>query len=688
MYIFHTFNSIFPLSIKDLRNLKSISSDGVFIALLIIKVILLLSFHPLTHINWFIPFLKDSLNDFSLIPWNNFLNNDGNSLSFPYGISMWIAYLPLTSLGWAIDKVFSINFFTFIGFKLTSLLFDYFTLISLAFLTNFKRIRLLIVLYWSSPLVIYINFFHGQLDVFPVMIMLASICLIRAKQFIASGLFLAIAVSSKFSIIVALPFIIIYLQRRQGIGNELIKFVAYFFSGLILLTIPFFFSSGYYEMVINTREIQKIYSVYLPFGNLAKVYLVPLIYLINIYCIWRLDRITLDLFLVSTGLSFFILLIFIPPSPGWLMWIIPFLVYYEVKAPRNSFILSPIFSIVVLLNNIQISTGSVFVFTDFAEQFNPEFYKATNYEYVNNFLFTIQQSLSALFSIRMFNYGIKRNNFYKNDKPILILLKGSNTSIENNVLNFLMLLGKNNAKVIKASTLLKSFSKSDLSKELFNSNFDNMSKSKLSFSSEVNLKNKINNNKISKIFYYKNINNILKYFQNILEKRSQYIFLLDDLKSMPISLENKIDLFISFNDSSCNEKKLYRNDQTLKRAINYEIIPFGSNLNYSDSIKDKLNTLSCTMRSSFLYTKLTRLIISISPMHIDSESINNGELIKMIFEGESDNGDIKEIASNLIPELEDLNINHNFWSSGYQGIMQIIFLANISEILQRENITL
>ena len=60
----------------------------------------------------------------------------------------------------------------------------------------------------------------------------------------------------------------------------------------------------------------------------------------------------------------------------------------------------------------------------------------------------------------------------------------------------------------------------------------------------------------------------------------------------------------------------------------------------------------------------------------------------MIFEGESDNGDIKEIASNLIPELEDLNINHNFWSSGYQGIMEIIFLANISEILQRENITL
>ena len=72
-------------------------------------------------------------------------------------------------------------------------------------------------------------------------------------------------------------------------------------------------------------------------------------------------------------------------------------------------------------------------------------------------------------------------------------------------------------------------------------------------------------------------------------------------------------------------------------------------------------------------------------MHIDSESLNNGELIKMIFEGESDKGDIKEIANNLIPELEDLNINDNFWSSGYQGIMQIIFLANISEILQREN---
>ena len=103
----------------------------------------------------------------------------------------------------------------------------------------------------------------------------------------------------------------------------------------------------------------------------------------------------------------------------------------------------------------------------------------------------------------------------------------------------------------------------------------------------------------------------MKYFQNILEKRSQYIFLLDDLKSMPISLENKIDLFISFNDSSCNEKKLYRNDQTLKRAINYEIIPFGSNLNYTESNINLVRTEIIILSVFLPFLLVTSFILSI-----------------------------------------------------------------------------
>jgi hypothetical protein len=285
----------------------------------------------------------------------------------------------------------------------------------------------------------------------------------------------------------------------------------------------------------------------------------------------------------------------------------------------------------------------------------------------------------------MFNYGIKRNNFYKNDKPIFILFEGSKSLLEKNIINFLMLLGRNNAKVIKASTLLKSFSNTTLSKELSDLKLENISIDKFSFAYDVNLNNKIETPKNWKIPQNKNIEIIIKYFKNILEKKSQYIFLLDDLKSIPHNLENKIDLFVSFNDMSYENKKNYKNNLTLKRSINYEIIPFGTSLNYSNSLEDKLNTLSCTMRSSFIYTQLTRLIISISPMHIDSELSNNGKLIKMVFEGESDGGDIEEIANNLIPEIEDLNIKSNFWSSGYQGIMQIIFLANISEILKKDN---
>ena len=84
-------------------------------------------------------------------------------------------------------------------------------------------------------------------------------------------------------------------------------------------------------MVIRTPEKERLFSVFIDYGYNLKLFLLPTAYFVILYLIWRLEKITLDLFLISVGLGFFALLLFLPPAPGWFAWIIPFLVFYQLR---------------------------------------------------------------------------------------------------------------------------------------------------------------------------------------------------------------------------------------------------------------------------------------------------------------------------------------------------------------------
>ena len=93
-------------------------------------------------------------------------------------------------------------------------------------------------------------------------------------------------------------------------------------------------------MVFQSPELEKIYSVYLNYGSDVKLFLLPTLYITIIYLIWRLKRITFEMFMMSVGLGFFILILLLPPSPGWFLWILPFLVFYQLKFPSDYIIVS------------------------------------------------------------------------------------------------------------------------------------------------------------------------------------------------------------------------------------------------------------------------------------------------------------------------------------------------------------
>ena len=368
------------------------------------------------------------------------------------------AYLPLSGLGFIADNLSNNNFFLGLGFRLTSFIFDYALLISLAILTRNYSNKVLLITYWCSPLVLYLTYIHGQLDLIPITLLIGSICLVSWNRFRASALFLALAISAKFSMIIATPLIFIYIQRRKGFGIEVFQFILFVFMGISLLNLPLLISNGFIEMVVKTREIERLYSVFIPYGDQLKLYITPIIYILSLYLVWRLKRITQDLFLIATGLGFFSLLIFLPPAPGWLFWVIPFLVYYQVKSGKDILIIGLLFNFAAILNSLIISSTEnyIYFFTEKIWLINS--FLNLNKNFLEDLSFTAQQSLALLVALRMYIYGLSRNSFYINsNEPVVISFSINNDSLFKYIsMSMNKLIGSKFISNIDASKFIKS----------------------------------------------------------------------------------------------------------------------------------------------------------------------------------------------------------------------------------------
>ena len=404
------------------NKINLLNRDRLFILGLIIKIFLIFFISPPLISNLFLPFIKNSIENISFDPWSTHLLYQGDFNSFPYGIIMLFIFLPLSIFGNFIDNNFlNLNFLEF-GFKVTLLLFDYLLLLSLYFVTKEKSRKLLLIIFWLSPITIYCNYIYGAIDIIPISILIFSIHLIKLNKYIYSGFFFGIAVTSKFSMLIALPFIFIYILKRRGLDKELNFFLFSFILISVMLNIPFLNSYGFKEMVLGTNSIDSLYSVYLSYGNNLKLYIVPVIYIFSLYLVWRLKRITIDLFFISIGIGFFSILVFLPPAPGWILWVIPFLIYYQITSKKDIFLICIVYNIIYIINVFNLS--KIMNEDDFFSHLL--MLKENSFSLKDSLLFTLQQSLGLLLAVRMYIYGLVRNNFYSlSNNALLISLSGN-----------------------------------------------------------------------------------------------------------------------------------------------------------------------------------------------------------------------------------------------------------------------
>ena len=298
--------------------------DPLFLSGLVLRLVLIALVTPSAVSSWYVPFLAQSLRTLTFDPWGTFLAAGGTHLAFPYGYAMWAAFIPLTSLALAADIPVRL------AYGLTLVLADCAMLFALRELTGSEE-RKLLLLYWLSPIGLFATYWLGLNDIVPIVLLVGGLLAIKEGWPRTAGLALAVAVAAKLSMVLALPLLLIYLFNNKRLRPFLGPFAIAVAAALALLLVPWLSFTGARTMLFLNPEMDKPYELSVHFGQGLQVYLLPLVYLLMLFAVWRVRRMSFELLFNLLGTIFFLVLILTPASPGWFVWVLPFLVFHQLK---------------------------------------------------------------------------------------------------------------------------------------------------------------------------------------------------------------------------------------------------------------------------------------------------------------------------------------------------------------------
>lgn len=381
----------------------------VIIGITIMKLILMGLFSSDYQRQLFIPFVLEFVSGNTGNPYQYFWEN-GITNAFPYPIVMLliesIAGVVVSGLG--ITSPILMNFI----FKLPILLIDFLGLYFLVKMFPEKR-RYAAVFYYSSPIIIYAIYMHGQLDLIPTVFLLGAVYFLLAKgekNYWYSVFFLSCAMLSKLHIMAVLPIIFLYLKKRDGWKKTFIYFGSVLgatFAGFL----PFL-SEGFLNMVLLNPEQSILTQVSFKFVS-VEMYL-PILAILLIYLItYGLSMVNKDLLLAILGVTLSVFLVLVPPMPGWYVWIVPFITMFFITINEDKY---RNITIYVALNVLYLVYFIFFhkraeVDLYFIEQ-SLEWVKIDNYV-LKNIIFTLMAGTLIYITVSMYRIAIAESALFK-----------------------------------------------------------------------------------------------------------------------------------------------------------------------------------------------------------------------------------------------------------------------------------
>jgi uridine kinase len=413
-----------------------IIKNPLFLAVLSIKFYIIFNFDiSLLPNKFFIPFLSSSVDNFTINPWKYWIDNEGLSSAFPYGYIMWLYFIPFIKFA----KIFNIDLVLIYKLALAILDVSLFILLNKMFI---KNINYLILIFSLSPLLIVSTYLLGLNDILPIFLLFLSFYFLKKNNFYYSGICLAMSISAKLSMVISVPFFLIFFFNNKNVQMYFKFFFIGFVISFALFVVPNIFSAEAVFMILKNKEIEKIFLLYFSLDNYMYIYAIPLLYTLLVYYTWTVKRINFDLLITNIGLSFLLIVLFTQPSPGWLIWCLPFFVMYQSTQDKMTILVVCIFTI-LFVTNFFINDNSYYSLnTDILKQY----FDITELQKIQTNLQTLYLASGLIMALTCWKKNILNNSFFRlTRKPFTISIAGDSGAgkdhLTTNLINVLGIQG-------------------------------------------------------------------------------------------------------------------------------------------------------------------------------------------------------------------------------------------------------
>lgn len=664
--------------------------NPLFIVGLVVKTLIVFFVLPSPVIDWYLPFIEAS---FNLDPWGAWTANGGSALAFPYGYTMWTFFIPLVSLFGLVGLP------TFVGYGATLILADIGLLYFLSRITKTTRINLLLAVYWLSPIVIMATYILGFNDLIPVLLLVCALYFAKEQRFFMAGVLCITAVSAKLSMVIAIPFFVVYLLHNKAIRRFTEDYLKGVLAASVVLLLPFVLSPAGISMVLDNPEMGKVYRLAFNLGEGLLIYLTPLIYLLLLYTVWRVRRLNFELFNSILGLSFLSVVLMTPGSPGWMIWAIPLLVFYQLSSDKTAVYLVAVLSLLFIANNVAIAAyGYIASFELFAGYIEKE--KLTSV------LHTVTVAIGIILAVRIWHENVKRNDFFRlSRKPFVIGIAGDSGAGKDTLSDAIeALFGSHSVATLSGDD----YHLWDRQKPLWHvmTHLNPMANDMKRFASDlidltdgksIQLRHYDHSTgRMTRPFKVKSNDLIiasglhtlympilrdcydLSVYLDIDERLRRHFKIQRDIHRRGHTVEKVIS---AFERRESDAEKFIR-PQARNADLIMSLQPIHPRMLDGQEDKHPLRfKLAVRSRKGLDEMTLTRVLVGICGFHVDVN--NDASEVSMTIEGESTAEDIALASKMIYPRLFEFLDTEPKWENGIMGVMQLITLSHINQALTK-----
>ena len=650
---------------------------------------------------WFAPYLANSVQVLSVDPWQTWLSSGGTPMAFPYGYAMWMFFLPLT----LVCKFTGVSFVY--GYGMTLILADFGLLILLKNLLKTKD-WILLSIYWLSPISLIATYYLGFNDIVPVFLLFSSIYLLKRKRLLLSGLILISAISAKLSMLISLPFFLIYLFHNRSLRQILVEFIYGLLAGSAIFLLPFLSSTAGVSMLVGNPEMVKIYQISVGLVSNTFIYLVPLGYLLMLYAAWRVKRMNFELFNAILCVAFLLVVLLTPASPGWFIWILPLLVAYQISSDRAAIYLTAIFTILYVLGAllfISQNSGNSELFSAWGSLGGMQFFKSAR---ISSLIHTALVAVGIVLAIRIWHETISRNDYFRlSRKPFVIGIAGDSGAGKDTFVNTIAgLFGSHSISSISgddyhlwdrqqpmwqvmthinpAANDLESFAKNLVAltdgKSIQASHYDHDT-GKMSRPFTVRSNDLIIASGLHALYLpilrecYD-----LSIYLDIDEELRTFFKVQRDVGRRGYTIERVLESLAKRKPDSDKFIK----PQTTFADLVMSLRPIHpSALGSANETNPPRLKLVIQSRHGFNELTLKRVLIGVCGLHVDMMTKSDTSEVELSIEGEANSEDIKLATQLICPQIFEFLDLKPKWQNGVLGLMQLITLAHINQALTR-----